>query len=194
MILRISYSFKDKGGRNMRVMIDAGHGGYDPGATSNGLKEKDLTLKLALDVAEDLESLYGIEVLLTRTEDVFISLEDRVLKANTAEVDYFVSLHHNAGGGTGFESYIYPGYQQTQTGVMQERLHQWLSTFYQQYMIRDRGRKQADFYVLRHTLMPAILLENLFVDTLDDASFLKDPVFLRQLATEIAKGIYQAVA
>ncbi|MEH7000311.1 N-acetylmuramoyl-L-alanine amidase [Priestia megaterium] len=93
----------------MRVMIDAGHGGYDPGATSNGLKEKDLTLKLALDVAEDLESLYGIEVLLTRTEDVFISLEDRVLKANTAEVDYFVSLHHNAGGGTGFESYIYPG-------------------------------------------------------------------------------------
>lgn len=56
----------------MRVTIDAGHGGYDPGATSNGLKEKDLTLKLALDVAEDLESLYGIEVLLTRTEDVFI--------------------------------------------------------------------------------------------------------------------------
>jgi N-acetylmuramoyl-L-alanine amidase len=79
-----------------KIVIDPGHGGKDPGAMAFGIKEKDVVLKIAKDLAPVLEKELGCEVLLTRDSDVFISLEERTAIANTQNADLFISLHVNA--------------------------------------------------------------------------------------------------
>jgi N-acetylmuramoyl-L-alanine amidase len=92
-----------------RVVIDPGHGGRDPGAISaDGLKEKDVVLKLAKFLKRSLEKDTGVEVVLTRKDDRHLSLEERTAIANTSHADLFVSLHINANEDhsvRGFQSY-----------------------------------------------------------------------------------------
>ncbi len=79
-----------------RIVIDPGHGGKDPGAIANGLKEKDIVLNLARKIKKDLEAVIGCEVILTRDSDVYLSLEERTAIANGNNADLFISLHINA--------------------------------------------------------------------------------------------------
>lgn len=79
-----------------KIVIDPGHGGKDPGAMAFGMKEKDIVLQIAKDLAPVLERELGCEVLLTRDSDVFVPLEERTAIANTENADLFVSLHVNA--------------------------------------------------------------------------------------------------
>ncbi len=80
-----------------RVVIDPGHGGDDPGAIGpTGVKEKDVTLKIAKKVAEKLRKDLKMEVILTRDKDVFIPLEERTAIANAAHADLFISIHCNS--------------------------------------------------------------------------------------------------
>ena len=79
-----------------RVVIDAGHGGHDPGAHVKGLNEADLTLDVALRLEKLLSSVPGVEVVMTRRTDVFIPLEERTAIANRAGADLFLSIHVNA--------------------------------------------------------------------------------------------------
>ena len=92
-----------------RIVIDAGHGGHDPGARSNGLSEADLTLDIALRLKRLLEKQPGIEVVMTRGTDVFIPLEERTAIANREAADLFLSIHANASRNTnarGVETYF----------------------------------------------------------------------------------------
>jgi N-acetylmuramoyl-L-alanine amidase len=175
------------------VVLDPGHGGQDSGATGLGLVEKDLALRLALQVADSLRQNYVVDVRMTRDLDVFISLSGRVGLANSWGGDYYVSLHLNAGGGEGFESYIYLDTQGTETETMQTQIHETVMNYLGTYGVRDRGKKQADFAVLRGTHMPAVLLENLFVDGAMDASLLKQDSFLLGLSEAITHGIAKAM-
>ena len=97
-----------KSGRT-RIVIDPGHGGRDPGAIGpSGLKEKDVVLKIAKRLREDLQRR-GYEVFLTRETDIYLSLEERTAIANTKDADLFVSIHANASrkrGARGIETYI----------------------------------------------------------------------------------------
>ncbi len=79
-----------------RIVVDPGHGGKDPGASAFGLKEKDIVLSIAKKLAPILQEQTGAEVILTRTTDVFIPLEERTAIANTNDADLFISLHVNA--------------------------------------------------------------------------------------------------
>jgi len=79
-----------------KIVIDAGHGGKDPGASANGLREKDLVLKVAKKLGGYIEENLGIEVLYTRTDDTFIELEERGRFANEAGAKLFISIHINA--------------------------------------------------------------------------------------------------
>ncbi len=79
-----------------KIVIDPGHGGKDPGAMAFGLKEKDIVLDIAKKLAPVLKKELGCEVVLTRKDDVFISLEERTAIANTNNADLFISLHINA--------------------------------------------------------------------------------------------------
>ncbi len=91
-----------------RIVLDPGHGGKDPGASAFGLHEKDIVLQVAQELAEQLKKELGCEVILTRNNDSFISLEERTAIANTNGADLFISLHLNAHSSTkiyGFETY-----------------------------------------------------------------------------------------
>jgi N-acetylmuramoyl-L-alanine amidase len=92
-----------------RIVLDPGHGGKDPGASWKGLHEKDLVLDICKRAAPKLRKLLGAEVLLTRTSDKFLPLEDRTAFANTHEADLFVSVHLNAAAShrlSGLETYF----------------------------------------------------------------------------------------
>lgn len=168
------------------IVLDAGHGGKDIGAEGNDLIEKNLTLQFVLKVEKYLNAKGNISIHLTRRRDVFVSLDNRSQIANRLNSNLFVSFHHNAGGGTGFESYIYPGLKNTTTGEIQEQMHKDIMTFLK---VRDRGRKEKDFAVLRQTKMPAILLENLFLDSVMDAALLKKAKFVDELSQTIAGSV-----
>lgn len=175
----------------IKLVIDPGHGGEDPGAVGNGLKEKDINLDLGKRVAGKLSS-YNVDVTLTRSSDLDISLEDRSNIANNLEADYFCSFHINAGGGTGFESYIYTN-AADDTENLRNVLHDIIAGYYKKAGLPDRGKKRANFAVLRDTDMPAVLLENLFIDNPADAGKLKDISFLEGLAGSIAGGLVAAL-
>jgi N-acetylmuramoyl-L-alanine amidase len=79
-----------------RIVIDAGHGGHDPGAMANGLSESELTLDVAARLSKLLQKQPGVEVIMTRSTDVFIPLEERTAIANREGADLFLSIHANA--------------------------------------------------------------------------------------------------
>lgn len=107
------------------VEWDAGHGGKDPGASGHGVVEKDVALRVATEAARRLERDYeGVKCLLTRSSDVYLSLNERTDKANSARADVLISVHCNAGGGAGgFESYTYSGTKDTATAALQDAIH-----------------------------------------------------------------------
>ncbi len=151
----------------VKICVDAGHGGKDPGAVGNGRREKDYTLKLALGLGSQLQQ-HGINVIYTRTDDRFLELYERADISNNNNCDYFISQHVNSGGGYGVETFAYPTSnkgkefaQAIQNSMVANRV-----------ATRDRGVKTANFAVLRKTKCPAILIENHFIDNAADMEFL----------------------
>lgn len=174
----------------MLICVDPGHGGADPGAAGNGLREKDLTLDIALRIAVRLRE-HGFDVLLTRTDDRYIGLSERAQMANAAGADYFLSVHINAGGGTGFESYIQLGYDSGETGRIRSVIHARVAEFFAANDLPDRGRKQADLAVCRESAMPAALLEYGLIDS-GDAAKLADTNFRQGAAEATVRGLCEA--
>lgn len=157
-----------------KVWIDAGHGGKDPGAVANGLQEKDIALAVSLAIKKRMESEYeDVQVLLSRSTDVFLELKDRTNKANAAGADILVSIHCNAGGGAGgFESFRYTS-ASAASSALQNVLHSEIMAALKPYNVNDRGQKAANLHMVRESKMPAVLTENLFIDVVSDAAKLK---------------------
>ncbi len=169
------------------IVLDPGHGGPDPGAAGQNIWEKHLVLDVARQVRL-LLSFYRAKVYLTRDDDVEVSLSERVSYANRLKADCFLSIHVNAGGGSGFESYIYT-LAGSKTVEFQKTVHAAVASYYAAAGFADRGMKRAGFAVLRDTRMPALLLENLFIDSSRDAAALADPAFRKGAAGAIAAGL-----
>ncbi|RKQ88633.1 N-acetylmuramoyl-L-alanine amidase family protein [Brockia lithotrophica] len=180
----------------MRIVLDPGHGGMDPGAVGNGLVEKEVTLVLARLVREALQRYESVEILLTREDDVTVSLAERVRMANEVAADVFLSLHVNAFSDPrprGFESYIHSSLADTgRTAQIRAAIHQRTAETFLRFGSPDRGPKKADFTVLRETRMPAVLTENGFLSNPEDARLLKDDRFLRAVADAHARGVAEA--
>ncbi|MGW0432222.1 golvesin C-terminal-like domain-containing protein [Micromonospora sp. NPDC003197] len=175
---------------NTRLYLDPGHGGTDPGAIGNGLQEKDLTLAIALQTRDILLANWsGVDIRMSRTTDLTRSLTYRTDDANSWGANLFVSIHINSGGGTGFESYRYPSADSATVNLHNATHPQVLSAMRTIGTITDRGKKTANFHVLRETTMPAILTENMFIDTLADANLLKRADFITAVARGHAQGI-----
>jgi N-acetylmuramoyl-L-alanine amidase len=173
------------------IVVDPGHGGPDPGAIGiGGLREKDIVLPVALQVAALLEQ-QGVTAVLTRSDDRDLDLEPRVQIAERANANLFVSIHANAINLSrpdinGIETYYY-----SDSGLQLARVIH--SSMVQVPGTQDRGIRQARFYVIRNTSMPAVLLELGFVTGAQDARLLADPTFQSQMAAAIARGILQYV-
>ncbi|WP_409252298.1 N-acetylmuramoyl-L-alanine amidase [Bacillus sp. SCS-153A] len=177
------------------IVIDPGHGGNDPGATYRNFMEKTYNLSIALKVRDYLLNNYNVNILMTRTGDTTMSLSQRSSFANSRNADFYLSIHNNAAGGRGFESYIYNGAVSQQTQNYQSIIHdEIMSSVKQKYGITDRGKKRANFHVLRETQMNALLLEVLFVDNPADLNILNNPNFITDVSNAIARGVAKALS
>ena len=169
------------------VVIDPGHGGRDPGAIGiGGLRETNVVLPISLQVTNLLQQ-QGVTVVMTRTSEQTVDLEGRVQIAERANADVFVSIHANAINMSrpdvnGIETY----YASTQGLRLARAIH---NSLLQAVGGPDRGVRQARFYVIRRTSMPAALVETGFVTGARDAPLLRDPAYQQRIAEAIARGI-----
>ena len=174
------------------VVLDAGHGGHDSGAIGYGLKEKSVALDIVKGIKLGLEKYGNIKVILTRTNDTYLTLEQRVQIEKKVKANMFVSVHLNAGGGTGFESYVDDRLSNDSSTVKRQRiLHdaimKELHTIDKN--LSNRGTKKANLYVVRNTNSDAVLTENLFIDTKKDTDLLKQHKTIQAIINGHVKGI-----
>ncbi|WP_391574952.1 N-acetylmuramoyl-L-alanine amidase [Cohnella sp.] len=175
-------------GTPFKVVIDPGHGGKDRGATgASGNLEKDFTLKLARKVEELAKQESRIQVYMTRTDDRFISSVDRERPkfANDLGADLFVSIHGNTyedAGVSGTETYYYHDNSRSLADIMQRQVVQ-ASGF------RDRGVKKQDFFVLKDTEMPAVLIEAGYVTNPQEEKAMLTEDVQSRIAASILEGI-----
>ena len=168
-----------------KIMLDAGHGGSDPGAVYKGRQEKDDTLKLTLAVGKILEK-NGIDVYYTRTTDIYQTPFEKASLANQAGVDYFISFHRNSSPMEnqyrGAEVLLYD-----KSGLKYEMAENILGAL-GEIGFRDLGVKERPgLVVLRRTKMPALLVEAGFINS-DTDNYLFDENF-DDIAQAIARGI-----
>lgn len=167
----------------VKIFLDGGHGGKDGGAAANGIKEKVIVLDIVQRIQKGLQNYENVDVLMSRSSDVYLTLDERTDKANNWKADVLVSVHVNSAADNtakGFESYIYPN-ASSPTIAFQNMMHQEIMNKLGT-SIRDRGKKRANFAMLRESNMKAILTENLFISNASDANLLKTDSFKQNVA------------
>ena len=174
--------------RGETIIIDPGHGGFDPGAIGfTGLQEKEINLTVAKKV-RDLLTEAGYDVVLTREDDIFISLKERVDLANQINGRLFISIHANAAHdrySEGTETYFAPA-KMNNSGLLADLIQQELLAALKRV---DRGVKKRDLYVIKYTNMAAVLLELAFVSNPHEETLLESDLFREKAALAIFKGI-----
>ena len=154
----------------MLIALDAGHGGSDPGAVYNGRNEKDDNLRLALAVGDILKNK-GVDVVYTRTDDIYETPFKKATDANDAGADYFVSFHRNSGENpntaSGVQTLIYSN------GGEKEKLARNIQDNLVEQGFKDLGIvERPNLVVLKRTRMPAVLIETGFINNdKDNAKF-----------------------
>lgn len=153
----------------VKVFLSAGHGGKDPGAIGNGLREKDINLVIAKACAKYLDA-NGILVKLSREGDENDPVGEEVVEANHFYADIAISFHNNAGGGDGSETYYYANCEKGRE--LARRLENASIKLGQ----NSRGIKPTtNLYFLNKTAMPAVLVETAFIDNAGDISIIDTP-------------------
>ena len=171
------------------IMLDARHGGRDPGAVYNGRQEKDDTLKLTLAIGQILQN-NGLDVEYTRTTDVYESPYEKAMEANKAGVNFFVSIHRNAfpvpGTASGAMTLVYEdaGVPAMLADNIQRNL---VETGFRDLGVQER----PGLIVLRKTQMPAVLVEAGFIDNPDDNRFFDEN--FDAIAQAIADGVLETI-
>ncbi len=201
--------------RPLKVVIDAGHGGEDEGALGvmPCIAEKELNLTIAEQVCRALDTNY-FNVVMTRTNDVTMSLSNRTAFAASQKADLFISIHGNYSrnrSAAGIETFVFcslgfpgseegasvrprsPGHQfdflSTAAGYAVHRRMVAEATLLTQSNVGDRGLKRSNFFVLREAKCPAMLLEVGFLSNDVDGMWLTNTVYQATLAQAIANGV-----
>lgn len=170
----------------MIICIDAGHGGRDPGAVGkNGTLEKNINLDIAKRVKAKLET-YNLNVIMTRDNDTYVSLEDRVIIANKAKADYFISIHCNSAlnyNVYGSSVYI------VRKGTIAETLGGHILGELVKRGQVNRGINEATYHVLVKTTMPAVLVETDFISNEIIEKEMNKEEWREKIADGISEGI-----
>lgn len=182
--------------QNKTIVIDPGHGGSDPGAIGpNRVTEKAVNLGVALKVKALLEKA-GAKVIMTRTGDNDVygpnssavdELKSRVTVANVRKADLFISIHANSFGNPTVGGTATYYYKKSAYDTMLARAIQ--SSIAPAGGLQDRGIYAANFYVIKRTIMPAVLVETAFVSNPNEEKLLNDPVFQQKIAQGIVQGM-----
>jgi len=187
-----------------RVMIDPGHGGFDTGAKSKaGLQEKDLTLEVARKIKEILYDREGIEVFLTRSEDKYMTLDERVEFANNLRGNVFLSIHFNASpseNSKGFNICINNQRMQTSNTdsstsdmgmfvVPSRRFAGEIKTRMGQIIATGGRDREVPLSLMNGLFMPSVLIEVLHLTNLTDLEIMSRPDFIDSVAMALAESI-----
>ncbi|MEK4005929.1 N-acetylmuramoyl-L-alanine amidase family protein [Paenibacillus sp. FSL H3-0333] len=175
-------------GKVYKVVVDPGHGGEDPGAVSvSGRLEKDFNLSLSEKIAAQVEQDPQLEILLTRTGDAFISSQElfRPQFANNLAADLFISIHGNT-----YEEASASG---TETFYYHEESLAWAETIHKHVIqatgLKDRGVKKGNYFVLRDTVMPSVLLELGYLTNPGDEAKMWTSGFQESVSSAVVDGI-----
>lgn len=183
------------------IVVDAGHGGIDPGANRPGVLEKDINLAIALQLKNILNQ-YGAKVVLSRQGDIELSAEcdnekvrgryrrdltARVEMVEESDADLFVSIHANATSNTKRQGAEVFYYAKSETG---KALSDSIQTELGKVAKAAPTASTADYFVLRRNKIPAALIEVGYITNREELSLLQSPEHQEKLAEAIAKGIY----
>ncbi len=175
------------------VVVDAGHGGHDPGAIVHGVQEKRIALELALRVSELAGEEPWIEILLTRSGDYYVDLRERVGMAEREGAAMYISIHANANASTticGAETWVH---ESVRPGDVSWKLAEVI----QRNLVNatgatDRGVLRQPLY-LRHTDLPAVLVEVGYLTCPREHQLLQNPEYKERIAEGIWRGIVEFV-
>jgi len=172
------------------IVLDAGSGGYDPGAVYGGVEEEDVNLAVAQRVQALAEADGRLRVVMTRTADVYTSLDARVAKANSVRPALYLSIQANASGqhpeATGIETWVAPAVAAGSPSWQLAELLQ--GEVIQSTGARDRGVKKQDLYIARITF-PAALIETGFLSNAEERARLQTGAYQDKVAAGILSGI-----
>ena len=180
------------------VMIDPGHGGSAPGNSSGGMIEKDYNLNTSLATTEYLRSK-GFNVIMTRDTDKTLSLGNRTALSNSLKPDLFTSIHYNGSTnkqGHGVE--VFYKLKDKDGGTTKTVATNILNRILEKFNLKNRGAKTRTLstdptkdylYVLRNNDMPAVLVECAFLDNENDMSLINSSAKVKEMGTQIGKGI-----
>ena len=176
----------------MKWYLDFGHGGKDPGAIgSNNTKESDIVLKIGMIIKNNLEKSLE-KVITTREDDKYYSLDYRTSKANKENCDYFVSLHMNSStnkDAKGVEVWVYD-----KNSKMYNLSKNLCSNLSKTINTPNRGVKfSKDFYVLKQTKMPALLIEIDFISNSTVETSLNSEKYIKDIANTISSTLLSFV-
>ncbi|MDX2107451.1 MAG: N-acetylmuramoyl-L-alanine amidase [Candidatus Melainabacteria bacterium] len=171
--------------RGKVIVLDAGHGGTDPGAQRGITNEKDITLSVVKYLSEFLKA-QGIQVHLTRTDDTFISLQERVDITNRTSPNAFVSVHVNAMESSNEISGLETYFQTEQSKELASDIHK---NLLDTLKVPDRNIRKAKFYVINRTEVPSVLAEIGFISNQSEREKLISSDYQKQVAEGLAKGI-----
>ncbi|OSX53622.1 N-acetylmuramoyl-L-alanine amidase [Anoxybacillus ayderensis] len=172
------------------IVVDAGHGGKDPGAISGGANEKTIVLEVAKLVREKLEKA-GATVIMTRETDVYPTLQDRVNIAKNSYAEMFVSIHTNSATNPSAKgAEVFYDSSTNPNGEESKKLAQYI----QEEIVRmanmvDRGVKNSGLYVLRNNSVTSVLVELGFISNAEDRAKLTSPKYQNIYAEAIYQGI-----
>ena len=170
--------------RSYTIIIDAGHGGKDPGTIAGNILEKDLSLALAKKLSELSEGT-ELTLVLTRTDDLFLSLKDRVEMGPERKADLFLSLHINNSddpAANGLEAYI-----SSEQDTRSESIGRQLISSDLKRHFNAASLKQADFFVLRNKEIPSVLLNLGYISNKTERDMLSTN--LDEIATDLFKAL-----
>ena len=177
----------------MKVFIGVGHGGSDPGAVANGVKEKDLNLSIAKACRDELKR-HGVEVMLSRAKDEDDTLSEEIKECNAFSPDLAVDIHNNAGGGDGAE--VFYSHLGGKGKILAENiLSEILKVGQNSRGAKIRKNSQGkDYYgFIRETSCPAVIVECAFVDNASDLKILATEGDRQKVGQAIAKGVLKTL-
>lgn len=175
-----------------KVFLGVGHGGTDPGAVGNGLKEKDLNLAIALACQSEL-ARHGVTVLMSRIKDETEDLSDRIKECNAFKPDLALDIHNNAGGGDGAEVFHHYGGGTGKTlaeNILAEVVS--IGQNSRGAKVKKNSAGKDYFGFIRETSCPAVIVECAFMDT-KDAEILDTAAEQKSMGVAIAKGILKTL-
>lgn len=185
--------------KRYKIFIDPGHGGNDVGTVNNYYNdsyEKQIAFEISTKIVDKLSNYSNVDIVVSRFEDRYISLENRVKHANDVDADYFIAIHLNADPNTeetyGIETY-YSESNKKEIDGSDELAKKIQNNIIEVTKTKDRGVKKSDFMVTKFTKMPAVLIECGFLTNKNEQEKIMTQMYQEKIAQGVVDGLVEYI-